>query len=267
MSLAAAQNAPRSSECLAMSQAPPRAAGLLRTAAAKAEEVTITSTSWCHFDPTTIDTPGGVRVATYPGEGPRPPAGGRLPDVVTMNRAHSTHYTLFLDARIPHVLHGWGDIDGKPAQAYERIGDVLVRNVTTDIRRYLNDDSSSGRRSRTALHFSSSRPPASTPGYLGHLHHKLDDKPLLAASWAGSISWMVPIDGTYTMAAGRRLRDQCGACGRPSRCRTTLCVTPLDEFHAQDRPAIVIDERTERSFAISRETLPPTPTVNILRGI
>src|SRR3984885_12365219 len=66
---------------------------------------------------------------------------GRLPDVVTMNRAHSTHYTLFPDPRIPHVLHGWND-DGSPARINERIGDALIRNVTTDIRRYFMDDSS-----------------------------------------------------------------------------------------------------------------------------
>jgi hypothetical protein len=64
---------------------------------------------------------------------------GRLPDVATMNRAHSTHYTLFPDPRIPHVLHGWGD-DGQPTHIDERIGDVYIRNVTTDIRRYWGED-------------------------------------------------------------------------------------------------------------------------------
>lgn len=84
-----------------------------------------------------IDTPGGVRIATdYSGAYQV----GRLPDVVTMNRAHSTHYTLFPDKRIPHVLHGWGE-DGKPAIVSERIGDTFIRNVTTDIRRYFGDDS------------------------------------------------------------------------------------------------------------------------------
>ena len=48
-----------------------------------------------------IDTPGGLRIATdYSGAYQV----GRLPDVVTMNRAHSTHYSLFPDRRIPHVL-------------------------------------------------------------------------------------------------------------------------------------------------------------------
>ncbi len=62
--------------------------------------------------PITSTRPAGLRIATdFSGAYTT----GRLPDVVTMNRAHSTHYSLFPDPRIPHVLHGWGD-DGKPAQ-------------------------------------------------------------------------------------------------------------------------------------------------------
>src|SRR6202522_4480463 len=141
ISPAAAQEAPRSSECLAMAQAPPRATPVsLRQTAAKAKEVTITYAGHSTYY---IDTPGGVRIATdFSGVY----TAGRLPDVVTMNRAHSTHYTLFPDPRIPHVLHGWND-DGSPARINERIGDVLIRNVTTDIRRYFMDDSSGDRKS------------------------------------------------------------------------------------------------------------------------
>ena len=81
----------------------------LRLATAKADEVAITYAGHSTYY---IDTPGGVRIATdYSGAYTT----GRLPDVVTMNRAHCTHYTLFPDPRIPHVLHGWGD-DGEPAQ-------------------------------------------------------------------------------------------------------------------------------------------------------
>src|SRR5882724_10347828 len=135
ISNAAAQDISRS-ECLALANTPPRATPVsLREAAAKTAEVAITYAGHSTYY---IDTPGGVRIATdFSGAYTT----GRLPDVVTMNRAHSTHYTLFPDPRIPHVLHGWGD-DGKPAQIVQRIGDVLIRNVTTDIRRYFSDDSS-----------------------------------------------------------------------------------------------------------------------------
>ena len=97
-----AQDAQRS-ECLAMANAPPRAVPVnyRRVAAAKADEVAITYAGHSTYY---IDTPGGVRIATdYNGVYQT----GRLPDVATMNRAHATHYTLFPDPRIAHVLHGW----------------------------------------------------------------------------------------------------------------------------------------------------------------
>ena len=34
--------------------------------------------------------------------------GDVVPDVVTMNHAHGTHWTADPDPRIPHVLQGWG---------------------------------------------------------------------------------------------------------------------------------------------------------------
>ena len=80
-----------------MSDAPPRATpvSLRQAAAGGIDEVAITYAGHSTYY---IDTPGGVRIATdYSGAYQI----GRLPDVVTMNRAHSTHYTLFPDPRIP----------------------------------------------------------------------------------------------------------------------------------------------------------------------
>src|SRR3982074_2316212 len=88
----AAQDAQRSSECLAMANAPPRATPVsLRQAAGKTDEVAITYA--CHST-YYIDTPGGVRIATDYSGAYRT---GRLPDVVTMNRPHTTHST-----RVPY---------------------------------------------------------------------------------------------------------------------------------------------------------------------
>ena len=107
---AAAQQQPLRSECLAMANAPPLAVPVsLRRTAAKAEDVAITYVGHSTYY---IDTPGGVRIATDFNGAYRT---GRLPDVITMNRAHSTHYTLFPDPKIPHVLHGWGE-NGQASQ-------------------------------------------------------------------------------------------------------------------------------------------------------
>src|SRR5665647_851762 len=161
---AGAQDAPRS-ECLAMANAAPRAMPVsLRSAAAKADEVAITYAGHSTYY---IDTPGGVRIATdFSGAYTT----GRLPDVVTMNRAHGTHYTLFPDPHIPHVLHGWGD-DGQAARIETRIGDVFIRNVTTDIRRYFGDGPNA-----EMIKDGNSIFIFEVAGLcIGHLHHKLDD--------------------------------------------------------------------------------------------
>src|SRR5579863_600494 len=254
---ASAEDNPRSSECLAMSEALPRATPVrLRRFAAKADEVTITYAGHSTYY---IDTPAGLRIATdFSGAYTT----GRLPDVVTMNRAHSTHYSLFPDPRIRHVLHGWGD-DGKPARIAMRIGDVFIRNVTTDIRRYFMDDSS-GEMIKDGNSIFIFEVAGLCIGHLGHLHHKLDDSHFAAIGRLDIV--MVPIDGTYTMSL-----DGVSEITRRLRASVVLPMhrfaTPLDEFMQRIGQQFAIDERTERSLTISRESLPQTPTVIILRGV
>jgi L-ascorbate metabolism protein UlaG (beta-lactamase superfamily) len=254
---AAAQEAPRSSECLAMSNAPPRATPVsLRLADAKTDEVAITYAGHSTYY---IDTPGGVRIATdFSGAYTT----GRPPDIVTMNRAHSTHYTLFPDPRIPHVLHGWGD-DGEPAKISLRVGDVLIRNVTTDIRRYFGDDSSAEmiKDGNSIFIFEVA---GLCIGHLGHLHHQLDESHFAAIGRLDIL--MVPIDGTYTMSL-----DGISEITRRLRASVVLpmhrFMTPLDEFMRRIGQQFEIDVRTERTLKISRDSLPGTPTVIILDGV
>jgi hypothetical protein len=79
-----------------------------------------------------IQTPGGLTVVTdYSGFiGPA----DFVPDVVTMNHAHGTHWTSAPDPRIPHVLRGWNPDGDGPAEHRLDLGEMLVRNVPTDIR-------------------------------------------------------------------------------------------------------------------------------------
>ena len=257
VSMAAAQDTPRGSECLAMAQAPPRATPVsLRQLSAKAEDVTITYAGHSTYY---IDTPGGVRIATdFSGVY----TAGRLPDVVTMNRAHSTHYTLFPEPGIQHVLHGWGD-DGAPAKVSLRVGDVYIRNVTTDIRRYFMDDSS-GEMIKDGNSIFIFEVAGLCIGHLGHLHHKLDDSHFAAIGRLDIL--MVPIDGAYTMSL-----DGISEITRRLRASVVLPMhrfaTPLDEFMRKIGQQFEIDERTERSLTISRDSLPAAPTVIILRGV
>jgi hypothetical protein len=253
---AAAEDVPRS-ECLAISQRPARATPVsLRKAANAADEVAITYGGHSTYY---IDTPAGIRIATDWNGAYRV---GRLPDVVTMNRAHSTHYTLFPDPHITHVLHGWGD-DGEPAKIAERIGDVFIRNVTTDIRRYFGEGSSDEmiKDGNSIFIFEVA---GLCIGHLGHLHHPLDDARFAAIGRLDIV--MVPIDGTYTMSL-----DGISDITRRLRAAVVLPMhrfaTPLEEFMRRIGEQFEIDVRTERSLKISRDTLPGTPTVIILDGV
>ena len=248
---------PLRSECLAMANAPPRAVPVaFQRVAAKPEEVAITYAGHSTYY---IDTPGGVRIATDFNGAYRT---GRLPDVVTMNRAHSTHYSLHPDPRIGEVLHGWND-DGSPAKINRRIGDVLIRNVTTDIRRYLFDTTNSAmiKDGNSIFIFEVA---GLCIGHLGHLHHKLDDSHFAAIGRLDIV--MVPIDGTYTMSLD-------GISDITKRLRASVVLpmhrfmTPLDEFMRRIGQQFEIDRRGERTLKMSRETLPATPTVIILDGV
>jgi L-ascorbate metabolism protein UlaG (beta-lactamase superfamily) len=241
---------------LAMANAAPRAMPVAFRQAAAAAEVEITYAGHSTYF---IDTPAGVRIATdYSGAYQV----GRLPDVVTMNRAHSTHYSLNPDKRIPRVLHGWSE-DGKPAVVSERIGDTFIRNVTTDIRRYFGDDSGTDmiRDGNSIFIFEVA---GLCIGHLGHLHHKLDDSHFAQIGRLDIV--MVPIDGTYTMSLD-------GVSEITKRLRASVVLpmhrfaTPLDEFMRRIGQQFEIDRRTERSLRMSRDTLPTTPTVIILDGV
>jgi L-ascorbate metabolism protein UlaG (beta-lactamase superfamily) len=254
---AAAQDASRGSECLAMASAPPRAVpASLRRTAAPADEVAITYAGHSTY---LIDTPGGLRIATDFNGAYRT---GRLPDIVTMNRAHSTHYTLFPDSRIAHVLHGWGD-NGQPAKIMLRVGDVLIRNVTTDIRRYFADDSN-GEMIKDGNSIFIFEAAGLCIGHLGHLHHKLDDSHFAAIGRLDIV--MVPIDGSYTMSL-----DGVSDITRRLRASVVLPMhrfaTPLDDFMRRIGQDFAIDLRPGRSLRISRDALPSAPTVIILDGV
>ncbi len=253
---AAAQDASRGSECLAMAGSPRATPVSLRRTAAASDDVSI---SYIGHSTYTIETPGGVLIATDYNGVYKPK---RLPDVVTMNRAHSTHYTLFPDPRIAHVLHGWGD-DGQAAKIYERVGDVLIRNVTTDIRRYMFDDGN-GEMIRDGNSIFIFEVAGLCIGHLGHLHHQLDDSHFAAIGRLDIV--MVPIDGSYTMSL-----DGVSDITRRLRASVVLpmhrFMTPLDQFMDKIGKQFAIDVRDERTLKMSRAALPPSPTVIILKGV
>jgi L-ascorbate metabolism protein UlaG (beta-lactamase superfamily) len=136
-----------------------------------------------------IETPGGVVAVTdYTGYIGNPEV---VPDVVTMNIAHDTHFTDRPDPAIPHVLRGWGSF-GSPAVVDLEVDDLRIRNVTTDLRGPFGEG---GRKDGNSVFV------FETAGlcivHLGHLHQ------IPSAAQYASIGrvdvLMVPVDGGYTL--------------------------------------------------------------------
>lgn len=148
-----------------------------------------------------LETAGGLTAVTdYTGyTGVR----ALVPDVVTMNNAHSTHWTADPDPRIPHVLPGWGEGPEGAVHSLD-LGEMLVRNVTTDVRSY------GGVRGNGNSIFIF-EVAGLCIGHLGHLHQIPTDEDFASIGRLDIV--MVPVDGGYTMDVGsmaevvRRLRS------------------------------------------------------------
>lgn len=112
-----------------------------------------------------------------------------IPTIVTMNKAHSSHYTANPDSRIAHALPGWGDTE--PAKHLIQVEDMLVRNVTTDIVR-------GGFREADANSIFIFEVAGLCIGHLGHLHHSLTDSHFANIGRLDVV--MVPIDGAMTQS-------------------------------------------------------------------
>jgi L-ascorbate metabolism protein UlaG (beta-lactamase superfamily) len=134
-----------------------------------------------------IESPKLVRVATDYNDYVRPPM---LPDIVTMNHAHSTHYTDRPDPDIKFVLRGWRP-DGAPANHDLTYSDVHIRSVSTNIRDWSGGTEKNGN-SIFIIEVGSL-----CIAHLGHLHHTLTQQQLNDIGHIDVL--LVPVDGGYTM--------------------------------------------------------------------
>jgi len=202
-----------------------------------------------------IETPEGVGIATdYSGAyQPR-----RLPDVVTMNKAHSTHYTLSPDPGIKHVLHGWSDVPGEKAEHHLTVGDVYIRNVVSDIRSWGGGIEENG---NSIFIFEVA---GLCIGHLGHLHFELTEEQYTEIGRLDVL--MVPVDGGLTMGADSMSRVV-------QRLRSSLILPmhrwgpPLDRFLAMFDSKFDIAYAKEQTIRVSMRSLPKKPTILVPQGI
>jgi L-ascorbate metabolism protein UlaG (beta-lactamase superfamily) len=201
-----------------------------------------------------IETPGGLTAATdFTGfMGPTT----LIPDVVTMNNAHNTHWTAAPDPAIPHVLQGWAK-GGVAADHYLDLGEMLVRNLPTDVRGY---DSGSVRENGNSIFVFEVA--GLCIGHLGHLHHEPDAAQYAALGRLDVV--MAPVDGGRTLDLPTMIRVV-------TRLRSSI-VLPMHWFSGQSLErfleGIAGDFAVERPgsgfIEVSLRSLPSRPTVVVL---
>jgi L-ascorbate metabolism protein UlaG (beta-lactamase superfamily) len=179
-----------------------------------------------------------------------------VPDVATMNNAHSSHWTAVPDNRIPHILQGWG-ASGAPADHRLDLGQMLVRNVTTDTRGPFGEGA---RKDGNSIFIFEAA--GLCIGHLGHLHQIPSDEQYAAIGRLDVV--MVPVDGGYTM----RLEDMAGVV---RRLRSSVVIpmhwfseASLQRFLAEMAAEFTVVETGGAQIALSLDDLPSQPTIMLL---
>jgi L-ascorbate metabolism protein UlaG (beta-lactamase superfamily) len=241
--------------CIAVAQAPGFRfvqPARYQAAALRNDEVSLTYVGHSTF---LIESAKGVRIATDYNDYVRPPA---VPDIATMNRAHSTHFTMTPDPAIRHVLRGWNP-EGGPAQHDVSEEDVRVRNVPTNIRSYAGGGTDEFGNSIFIFEVG-----GLCIAHLGHLHHTLSPQQV------GRIGQMdvvlAPVDGSYTLDTPGMLevlRDLKAPLIIPMHYFSSFT---LGRFLDAARPHYEIKTNAEPTIIVSRRSLPAKPQILVLPG-
>jgi len=200
-----------------------------------------------------IESPQGVTIVTDYNDYVRP---ALVPQVVTMNRAHDTHYTELPDPGIAHVLRGWST-DGGPARHELTLGDVWIRNVPTNLRA----GAGTAYDGNSMFVFEVA---GLCIAHLGHLHHLLTPEHLAALGRIDVV--LAPVDGSYTLDL-EGMVETLNAIGAP-------VVIPmhyfseagLNRFLARLGESSAVIRAPGPRITLRREDLPKTPTVLVLPG-
>lgn len=183
-------------------------------------------------------------------------ATGMIPDVVTMNNAHDSHWTAFPHPDIKHVLPGWRQ-NGAPADYYLDLGEMLVRNVTTDIRDRFGNGRVEDNNSIFIFEVA-----GLCIGHLGHLHHEPSDETYAAIGRLDVV--MAAVDGGLTVDTPTMIRIV-------NRLRSSYVLpmhwfsrSSLDRFLDGVSGDFDIVRTGTSSMELSLRDLPSRPTVMVL---
>ncbi|MSP03501.1 MAG: hypothetical protein EXR07_21035 [Acetobacteraceae bacterium] len=201
-----------------------------------------------------IETPGDVRAVTdFSGVF----APNRVPDLVTMNHAHTSHFTMQPDPRIRNVLHGWQE-GPKPPRHDTILRDLRVTNLPTNIRSWGGATEVNG---NSIFIFESA---GLCIAHLGHLHHLLEPADLDALGRIDIV--MIGVDGAFTIGQidAKQVIEQIHP--RIVLPMHYFTMGTLARFLDMMRETHAIEVRQEPTIAVSRMTLPDRPTIIALPG-
>lgn len=248
---AAAQEERIPSHCIALAAGPERVMPATFGAALEENTVRLRYLDHASF---LLETPGGqIAVTDYTGY-----TGLRdiVPDVVTMNNAHSTHWTATPDPRIPHVLPGWAQ-GGVAADHRLELGEMLVRNVPTDVRGRFDAEVRAQGNSIFIFEVA-----GLCIGHLGHLHHIPDEAQYAAIGRLDVL--MVPVDGGYTLDLPSMMQVV-------RRLRSSVVVpmhwfsgASLERFLAEMEAEFDVVRLEQSDIELSLRKLPGRPTILVL---
>lgn len=223
----------------------------LRLAALERDQVRLSYIGHATF---LIESPQLVRVATDYNDYVRPPL---IPDIATMNHAHSTHYSLSPDSGIKYVLHGWAD-DQKPARIDLQYKDVRVRNVPTNIRTF---DGGTERHGNSIFIFEIA---SLCIVHLGHLHHTLTQQQLDEIGRPDVV--LVPVDGSYTLDLDGMIEVLHALKPRLMIPMHFFSAFTLDRFLDRVRQEWEVQISEIPSVVVSKTSLPEKPRILVLPG-
>ncbi len=244
----------RPSHCIAIAEATPRGEFLYKAAwSDPVPEYTVRLSYIAHAS-FLLQTQGGLSAITdftgFLG------TSAMIPDVVTMNHAHETHWTAFPDPAIPYALNGWGPF-GEGIEHHLDLGEMLVRNVPTDIR---SDFSGIEENGNSIFVFEVA---GLCIGHLGHLHHIPNDQQFAALGRLDVV--MAPVDGGNTLPLPEMISVL-------KRLKSSVVIPmhwfsgyTLQAFMAGMQDEFAIEIPGTSDLEVSLRSLPSRPTVVVLQ--
>ena len=236
---------------LVANRAPFGAPAKLELAALNSDQVRITFVGHATF---LIESPKLVRIATDYNDYVAPPL---VPDIVTMNHAHTTHFSMHPDPGIKYVLRGWAE-DQKPARIDMAYKDVRVRNVPTNIRTFDGGTEFNG---NSIFIFETAN---LCIVHLGHLHHTLTQTQLDEIGRPDVV--LVPVDGNYTLDLDGMIEVLHALKPRLMIPMHYFSAYTLDRFLSRVRQEWEVEVAEVPSVVVSRTSLPVKPKILVLPG-